>query len=65
MSPLARLLLLCLEGLLAVAPYHDCREEAANHGRSQHNEDDRDADCPDAGEEEGLEDVVVVDKRLA
>jgi hypothetical protein len=61
---LARLLLLRLEGLLAVAPYHDGGEKAADNGCSQHDENDWNADRPNAGEKEGLEDVVVVDEGL-
>jgi len=61
---LRRLLLLRLEGLLAIAAYHDDGEEAADDGGAENDEDDRDADGPDAWEEEGVEEVVVVDKWL-
>jgi hypothetical protein len=62
--PLARLLLLRLESLLAVAPYHNGGEKAANNSRSQHDENDWNADSPDAGEKEGLKHVVLVDEGL-
>jgi hypothetical protein len=57
-------LLLGFEGLLAIALDHDDREEAADDSRAQDDEDDRDADGPDAWEEERVEEVVVVDKWL-
>jgi hypothetical protein len=57
-------LLLGFEGLLAIALDHDDREEAADDGGAQDDEDDRDADGPDAWEEERVEEVVVVDKWL-
>lgn len=62
--PLRSLLLLGLEGLLAVAPYHDDGEEGADDGGEQDNENHRDADGPDAGEEERVQDVVLVDEGL-
>jgi hypothetical protein len=52
--PLCSLLLLRLERLLAVAPYHDDREEAANDGGEEDHENYGDADSPDAWGEEGL-----------
>ena len=58
------LLLLRLEGLLAIAAYHDDGEEAADDGGAENDEDDRDADGPDAWQEEGVEEVVVVDEWL-
>jgi hypothetical protein len=58
------LLLLCFEGLLAVAAYHDDGQEAADDGGAEDDEDDGDADGPDAREEEGVEEVVVVDEWL-
>ena len=61
---LGRLLLLCLEGLLAIAPYHDSGEESADNGSGKDNEDDGNADGPDAGREEGLDRVRVVDEGL-
>jgi hypothetical protein len=58
------LLLLRLEGLLAIALDHDDREEAADNGGAEYDEDYRDADGPDAWQEEVVEEVVVVDKWL-
>lgn len=66
-NPASRLLLcgsLRLGGLLAVASNHDHAQEGANDGGAEENKDDGDADGPDAGEEEVLEGVVVVDKGL-
>jgi hypothetical protein len=57
-------LLLGFEGLLAIALDHDDREEAADDGGAQDDENDRDADGPDAWEEERVEDVVIVDEWL-
>ena len=54
------LLLLGLEGLLAVAPYHNNREEGADDGGEQDDQDHRDADGPDAGEEERVQNMVLV-----
>ncbi len=51
---LGSLLLLCLERLLSVAPYHNDRQETANHGGAQDDQDHRDANSPDAGKEEGM-----------
>ena len=62
--PLRSLLLLGLEGLLAVAPYHDDGEEGTDDGGEQNDQDHRDADGPDAGEEERVQDVVLVDEGL-
>jgi hypothetical protein len=61
---LACLLLLCLESLLPVAPYHDDREEAANDGSTEDYEDDGYANGPDAGREKGVERVVIVNEGL-
>jgi hypothetical protein len=58
------LLLLGFEGLLAIALYHDNGEEAADNGRTKDDEDDRDADGPDAWEEERVKEMVVVDEWL-
>ncbi len=58
------LLLLGLEGLLAVAPYHDHGKEGADDGGEQDDEDHRDTNGPDAGKEQRVQDVVLVDKRL-
>jgi hypothetical protein len=62
---LCRLLLLRLERLLAVAPYHDDREEAANDGGEEDHENYGDADSPDARGKEGLQGVVLVDEGLS
>lgn len=62
--PLRGLLLLSLEGLLAVAPYHDNGEEAADDGGEEDDQDDRDANGPDAGKEERVKEVVLVDEGL-
>lgn len=62
--PLRRLLLLSLESLLAVAPDHDDRQERADDGGEEDDQDHRDADGPDAGEEQGVQDVVLVDEGL-
>jgi hypothetical protein len=64
MHALRCLLLLGFESLLAIALYHDDGEEAADDGRAEDDEDDRDADGPDAWEEEGVEEVVIVDEWL-
>jgi len=61
---LSGLLLLGLERLLPVTPYHDNREEAANNGGAEDEEDDGDADSPDTRQEERVEDVVVIHKGL-
>lgn len=61
---LGSLLLLGLESLLAVAAYHDDGKKAADDGRKEDNEDHRDADGPNAGEEERVEEVVIVDEGL-
>lgn len=58
------LLLLRLECLLAVAPDHNDGKEAADNGGAEDDEDHRDADGPFAGEEEGVEEMVVVHKWL-
>lgn len=62
--PLRSLLLLGLEGLLAVAPDHDNGKEGADDGSEEDNQDYRDADGPDAGKEERVQDVVFVDEGL-
>ncbi len=53
-----------LGGLLAVASNHDHAEERADDGGTEEDENDGDADGPDAREEEVLERVVIVDKGL-
>lgn len=61
---LRRLLLLRLQCLLAIAPYHDNREEAADHSSEENDEDDGDANGPNTRKEKGVEHVVLVDKWL-
>lgn len=61
---LGSLLLLCLQRLLAIASYHDNGEETADHGSEKNDQDDGNADGPDAREEKGVQNVVIVDKRL-
>ena len=56
--------MLGLERLLPVAPYHDYREEATDDGGTENDEDDGDADGPDAWQEEGVKDVVVIHEGL-
>jgi len=53
---------LSLERLLPVAPNHDHGQEAANNGTTEDDENDWDADGPDARQEEQVKEVVVVDK---
>ena len=53
-----------LSRLLPVASDHDHAQERPHHGRTQEDEDDGDTDGPDAGREEVLERVVVIDKGL-
>lgn len=53
-----------LERLLPVAPNHDAGEEAADDGAAEQDQDDGDADGPDARREERLERVVFVDEGL-
>lgn len=62
--PSRRLLLLRLECLFAVAPYHDDRQEAADDGAAEDDEDDGNANGPDARQEERVKDVVLVNKGL-
>lgn len=62
--PLRCLLLLGLEGLLAVAPDHDDREEGADDSGEEDDQDHRDANGPDAGKEQRVQDVVLVDEGL-
>lgn len=61
---LGSLLLLRLEGLLPVAPYHDYREKTADDGGAENEQDDGNANGPDTGQEERVEEVVVVDEGL-
>lgn len=42
---------------LPIAPDHDHAQEASDHGAAEKKEDDRDANGPDAGREEGLDEV--------
>ena len=53
-----------LGGLLSVASDHDHAQEGPNNGGTEENEDDGDTDSPDAGREEVLKRVVVIDKGL-
>lgn len=53
-----------LGGLLPIAPDHDDAEEGADDGRAEQDQDDGDADGPDAGREEGVQGVVRVDEGL-
>ena len=58
---------LCLSSLgcsLPIAPDHDHTQEASNNRAAEKKEDDRDANGPDAGREEGLDEVGVVDEGL-
>lgn len=64
MSCLRCLLLLRLECLLAIASYHDDREEAADDGGAKNDQNDRDADGPDTWKKKRVEDMVIVDKWL-
>lgn len=56
--------MLGLESLLAVAPYHDNAEEAANDRAAKEEKNDWNSDSPDAWREEVLGRVGVVDKWL-
>lgn len=61
-----RLLLLrlrCFRRLFAVTPNHDHAQEASYNCAAEQEEDDGDANGPDAGREEGLNGVRVVDER--
>jgi hypothetical protein len=60
----ARLLLLGLECLLAVAPYHDNGEEAAHNGAEEDDQNNGYADGPNARRKEGLKGVVFVNEGL-
>lgn len=66
--PLLRLLaplrLSRFRSFLAIAPHHDDAQETAHDGAAQQQQDDGDADGPDAGREEGLDRVRVVDEGL-
>jgi len=53
-----------LHRFLAIAPDHDDAEERADDGTAEQHQDDGDADRPDAGREEGLDGVGVVDEGL-
>jgi hypothetical protein len=48
--------------LLLVAPNHDHAKEGANNSGTEEDDDDGDANSPNAGREEVLERVIVVDK---
>lgn len=60
----ARFLLLCLERLFPIAPYHDDGEEASDDGGAKDDEDYGNANSPDARGEEGVERMVLVDEGL-
>lgn len=66
--PLLRLLRLLrfgsFGGFFAITPYHNHAQETADHRATKQKEDDRDANGPDAGREEGLEGVLLVDEGL-
>ena len=49
---------------LPIAPNHHHAQEASDHSAAKEKEDDRDANGPDAGREEGLDEVRVVDEGL-
>lgn len=49
---------------LPIAPNHDHAQEASNHSAAEKKENDWDANGPDAGREEGLDEVRVVDEGL-
>lgn len=53
-----------LGSFLLVASDHDHADEGADNGGTEEEEDDGDADGPDAREEEVLKGVVVVNKGL-
>jgi hypothetical protein len=62
-----RLLSLRLSSLgrsLPIAPDHHHAQEASDHSAAEKKENDRDANGPDAGREEGLDEVRVVDEGL-
>lgn len=64
---LLRLLLssgLGLGSFLLIAPNHDHADEGADNGRTQEEEDDGNANGPDAGEEQVLKGVVLVNEGL-
>jgi hypothetical protein len=65
LSPNLRcLLLLSLERLLPVAPYHNDRQKATDNGGKEDDEDDRYADGPDAWREERVKGVILVHEWL-
>ena len=49
---------------LPIAPNHHHAQEASDHRAAEKKENDRDANGPDAGREEGLDEVRVVDEGL-
>lgn len=49
---------------LPIAPNHHHAQEASDHSAAKEKEDDRDANGPDAGRKEGLDEVGVVDEGL-
>lgn len=54
----------CFGRFLAIAPHHYHAQETADDGAAEKEDDDGDADGPDAGWEEGLDRVRVVDEGL-
>ena len=53
-----------LGGLFPVTPHHDQADEGAHDGGPEDDEEDRDADGPDARGKKRVEDVVVVNEGL-
>jgi hypothetical protein len=53
-----------LGSLLLVAADHNDTEEGSDNRGTEKNEDDRDADGPNAGREEALQRVAFIDKGL-
>ena len=49
---------------LPIAPNHHHAQEASHHSATEQQENDRDANSPDAGREEGLDEVRIVDEGL-
>jgi len=47
-----------------IALYHHDAQETSNDCRPEENEDDRNADCPDARRKEALKGVVFIDEWL-
>ena len=64
LAALGGLLLLGLESLLPVAPYHDNRKETTDDSGEEDYENDGDANGPDARGEQRVENMAIVDKGL-